>query len=694
MVLNRIFSRYVFAQLSVLLLLVAGHERFQLRLDNPPAHTPEVIWDEDNRLNPTEVTAPLQATIVLVRKDMGRVEGEQLVLQPTTLAQYRPNLCGDVSFRSEPAPGSCSGVLISPQIIATAAHCASSTDAAKGFYYVFGFNTAEAAAQNRQVNRIPIKDVYEAKEVIGWELGNSHTDDLRSSDWALIRLERKVENRAPVHVRLGGKTDADHFYVIGHPSGLPAKVTARTDELDRQSMMMSNFYDAFFRARLDTFGGNSGSPVFNAVTDELEGLLVRGDSDWMWEYGSGQRCQREARCPQDRGQTGIDRGVLSCSGETVTRATEFSGLLMYDAVQADTSIGRTVPKEVAPDSEHFPINVPDYGRGQIALHFESPKAPQSDETLRTVGVNLEASHSYSIAELSLRLEGPTGRSVDFGPLPSSPVHHLGASRPEVHAAFGDSPTGTWTLYVRDTAAQDTGEIQGARLAFFFSDGEGDAVTLPMTMSNPVPVEIPDNRYQGVDLSFNPVEPLPESIATMKSPGVVSWQLELKLNHARPRDAVQMRLGSPNNDRSFQFRTRTMGTERVFGNNNRHQIFYYGTNPLGTWNVNLVDWNPTVVGEVTEATLTLKVTDMEEARVSLRTPPRIPLGEGEGEAPEAPEGEPSEAPAAEGEAEGEHEQMSTPAPPAEEEGEGHGQMSTPPPPAETPSPEAEEVPASP
>ncbi|WP_420540401.1 S46 family peptidase (plasmid) [Paenibacillus polymyxa] len=35
--------------------------------------------------------------------------------------------------------------------------------------------------------------------------------------------------------------------------------------------------NAFFVANLDTYGGNSGSPVFNSDTHEVEGILVRGE---------------------------------------------------------------------------------------------------------------------------------------------------------------------------------------------------------------------------------------------------------------------------------------------------------------------------------------------------------------------------------------------------------------------------------
>ena len=42
--------------------------------------------------------------------------------------------------------------------------------------------------------------------------------------------------------------------------------------------IISNLY--YFTANLDTYRGNSGSPVFNAITHKVEGVLVRGEQDF------------------------------------------------------------------------------------------------------------------------------------------------------------------------------------------------------------------------------------------------------------------------------------------------------------------------------------------------------------------------------------------------------------------------------
>ncbi len=62
--------------------------------------------------------------------------------------------------------------------------------------------------------------------------------------------------------------------------------------------------DQYFIANLDTYGGNSGSAVFNSSTGEVEGILVRGEVDYIFDNG----CRRSKKCTND-----------GCRGEDVTR---------------------------------------------------------------------------------------------------------------------------------------------------------------------------------------------------------------------------------------------------------------------------------------------------------------------------------------------------------------------------------------
>jgi hypothetical protein len=75
----------------------------------------------------------------------------------------------------------------------------------------------------------------------------------------------------------------------------------------------SNVFVDYFGANLDAFGGNSGSPVFNENTGEVEGILVRGYQDYGWN-GS---CYVSNVCPNN-----------GCPGfAEVTRVTLFDHLV-------------------------------------------------------------------------------------------------------------------------------------------------------------------------------------------------------------------------------------------------------------------------------------------------------------------------------------------------------------------------------
>jgi hypothetical protein len=140
-------------------------------------------------------------------------------------------------------------------------------------------------------------------------------------DFALVRLDRTIPNHLPLVLDLdGGVKKGTVVYVLGYPLGLPLKLA--------DGALVSSVLDAgYFVANLDTFGGNSGSPVFNASTNQVEGILVRGGADFR-AVGS---CNRAFVCPE------MPDSTVSCGGEASTSINQLN-----DSLKA-MSTNKTVP---------------------------------------------------------------------------------------------------------------------------------------------------------------------------------------------------------------------------------------------------------------------------------------------------------------------------------------------------------------
>jgi hypothetical protein len=249
----------------------------------------KVIYGEDGRLDVHQAGEKLrklaESTVALFSADHVRIDEQNKVAELTTASfgeEY--TLCPDEPFREQRTGGYCSGSLVAPDIVMTAGHCIGGPTACEGTKFVFGFGIREAGGQTPQ--SVPAADVYGC----GGYIGGAQVSG--GPDWALVRLDRPVSDRAPLRIsRRGMPPKGTPLFVIGHPAGLPTKVAGGAS-------VRESGKDGYFTANLDTYGGNSGSAVFNAVTGEVEGILVRGETDWRWENG----CRRSNRVPDGGGR--------------------------------------------------------------------------------------------------------------------------------------------------------------------------------------------------------------------------------------------------------------------------------------------------------------------------------------------------------------------------------------------------------
>jgi hypothetical protein len=92
--------------------------------------------------------------------------------------------------------------------------------------------------------------------------------------------------------------------VIGHPDGLPTKISGGANVRD-------NTNPNTFTANLDTFKASSGSPVINARTGLIEGIVTGGEEDYNFDFE--QQCYRVRHCENDgcRGEKSVRASIIA-----------------------------------------------------------------------------------------------------------------------------------------------------------------------------------------------------------------------------------------------------------------------------------------------------------------------------------------------------------------------------------------------
>ena len=239
------------------------------------------IYGEDNRVDYFAASSDMQtlsnSVVSLWKSASVTSEGGAMKLTTMNFGD-RLNLCPDEKFREQPIGAFCSGSLVGPDLVMTAGHCIKTEAQCKDTKFVFGYKVGRAGGE--AATSIPAGDVYGCgkivKRFLGGEPGSTNpAGQSLGPDFALVQLDRRVTGHTPLPIdRSDSLRKGDSIFVIGHPVGLPLKVAGGATVRDYSKV-------GYFVADLDTFGGNSGSPVFNARSKKIVGILVRGDTDFV-----------------------------------------------------------------------------------------------------------------------------------------------------------------------------------------------------------------------------------------------------------------------------------------------------------------------------------------------------------------------------------------------------------------------------
>lgn len=269
-------------------------------------HSADLIYGNDDRI---EVSALAnQCQMEQSSAVGGQVWNWQFIPgeNPADLIDFVPeslsslfNFCPDEAFIEQPTLPRCTGFHLGNNLLLTAGHCLIS--------YNSNYTNPEevCAATSWVFTYEKDKESFQQNEIHPCEEVLAYSDGVYQ-DYALLKLGgSKIQNQ--VQLSDEGIKLNENVYSIGHGSFLPKKFYG--------GARATNVLPSTFVTNLDTFMGNSGSPVFSEKTNKVVGMLISGSDDYYFDDDS--LCMRSIRKSDSADE----------AGEIVLKITEVIDLI-------------------------------------------------------------------------------------------------------------------------------------------------------------------------------------------------------------------------------------------------------------------------------------------------------------------------------------------------------------------------------
>ncbi len=243
-----------------------------------------------NQIQKSDVLELAASTAAVFKRKNLSLEGDQYTFDHSAM-EKNLKLCPDQEFARQPSAADCSAVFVGEDQIFTAGHCIHHKTC-KDTAFAFGYANRKAGLSP---DSLPKEEVYFCKRV----LARSNRDSL---DFAVVQLDRPVMNHLPVKIAPHKVNVGEKVFLLSHPGGTPLKYSP-------PAAVVSSTQN-HFTAGISALGGSSGAGVFLASTNELVGILVSGEDDYV--YDPVKKCKRVHVCTH-----------RDCEGEESTHVDAF-----------------------------------------------------------------------------------------------------------------------------------------------------------------------------------------------------------------------------------------------------------------------------------------------------------------------------------------------------------------------------------